>query len=353
VSGPIRRRVVIDDVARVAGVSRQTVSNVLNEHGRFTDVTRQRVLTAVADLGYQPHHAARSMRSHRTATLAHPVVASELLPHNLFAAQFLQALVAATGAAGYSLLTTPAGPTDPTGQFVAEGRVDGVILCDSGPEDPRVARLAANGTPFASFGRTGPGQPQCWVDVDSTGSVRAATDHVLLLGHRRIAFLGYAGSASGVWDDDRVRGFETAMTAAGVCPTGVERVEHDDASAAVDRLLGAEPRPSAIVCGSDVLAAAVYGAADAHGLRIGRDLAVTGFDGGGVLASLSPTLTTLRQPLDVIARHLVERVSLEVDGLGGGPGVLLTAPLVVGESTVPRGIPVPFLRADVLPGRRQ
>jgi len=97
----------------------------------------------------------------------------------------------------------------------------------------------------------------------------------------------------------------------------------------------------------------VYGAADAHGLRIGRDLAVTGFDGGGVLASLSPTLTTLRQPLDVIARHLVERVSLEVDGLGGGPGVLLTAPLVVGESTVPRGIPVPFLRADVLPGRRQ
>lgn len=352
-SGPLRRRVVIDDVAREAGVSRQTVSNVLNERGRFTDATRQRVLTTAADLGYQPHHAARSMRSHRTATLAHPVVASELLPHNLFAAQFLQALVAATGAAGYSLLTMPAGPTDPALQVVAEGRVDGVVLCDSGPGDPRVARLAADGTPFASFGRTAHDQPQCWVDVDSAGSVRAATEHLLLLGHRCIAFLGYAGSASGVWDDDRLRGFQTAMAGAGLCPTGTERVEHEGAHAAVDRLLGADPRPTAIVCGSDVLAAAVYGVAAAHGLRVGGDLAVTGFDGGGVLASLSPTLTTLRQPLAVIARHLVERVLLEVDGLGGGPGLLLTAPLVVGESTVPLD-PVSRCAFDDVPaGRRR
>ena len=219
--------------------------------------------------------------------------------------------------------------------MVAEGRVDGVILCDSGPDDPRVVRLAADGTPFASFGRTAPDQPQCWVDVDSAGSVGAATEHLLAMGHRRIAFLGYAGSASGVWDDDRVSGFGAAMTRAGLCPTGVERVEHEGAGAAVDRLLSASPGPTAVVCGSDVLAAAVYGVAPAHGLRIGRDLAVTGFDGGGVLASLSPTLTTLRQPLAVIARHLVERVLLEVDGLGGGPGLLLTAPLVVGESTVP------------------
>lgn len=334
-SGTARRRIVIDDVARGAGVSRQTVSNVLNERGRFTDATRQRVLTTAADLGYQPHHAAQSMRSHRTATLAHPVVASELLPHNLFAAQFLQALVAATGAAGYSLLTMPAGPSDTAAQVVAQGRVDGVILCDSSPGDPRVARLAADGTPFASFGRTAPDEPQCWVDVDSAGSVQAATDHLLLLGHRRIAFLGYAGSASGVWDDDRLRGFRTAMAGAGLCPTGTERVEHEGAHAAADRLLGADPRPTAVVCGSDVLAVAVYGVAAAHGLRIGSDLAVTGFDGGGVLASLSPTLTTLRQPLAGIARHLVERVLLEVDGLGGGPGLLLTAPLVVGESTAP------------------
>lgn len=333
----VRRRVVIDDVARRAGVSRQTVSNVLNERGRFTGPTRDRVLATVAELGYRPHHAARSMRSRRTATLVHPVVESELLPHNLFAAQFLQALVGATGAAGYSLLTTPAGPDDRVGDIVAEGRVDGVILCDSHPGDPRVARLVADGTPFASFGRTSPDQPQCWVDVDSSGSVRTATEHLLLLGHRRMAFLGYRGRASGVWDDDREAGFRAAMSAAHLTPVAVERVEHREADAAARRLVAGDPRPTGIVCGSDVLAAVVYRAAAARGLAIGSDLAVTGFDGGAGSGHVVPTLTTLRQPLAEIVRELVDRVLREVDGVGGQPGLVVSAPLVVGESTVPLG----------------
>ncbi len=333
------RRVVIDDVAREAGVSRQTVSNVLNARGRFTEVTRQRVLRSVAELGYRPSHAARLLRSGRTATLAHPVLESELLARNLIAAQFLQALVGAAGAVGYSLLATPAGPPDTVEQFVAEGRVDGVILSDTAPDDPRVRRLVTAGTPFASFGRTGPGEPQCWVDVDSTASVRAATEHLLALGHRRVGFLGYSGSASGVWDDDRERGFTEAMTAAGLTPVGVERIGHAEEAAAVDRLLSRPDRATAIVCGSDVLAATVYAVAGPLGLRIGADVSVTGFDGGMWIAGLRPSLTTLRMPLAGIARELVDRVLREMDGSDGSPGLLVGAPLVVGESTVP-------LRAD-------
>ena len=333
-NGARTRRVVIDDVARHAGVSRQTVSNVVNGHGRFTESTRDRVLRSVAELGYRPSHAARLMRSGRTATLAHPVVESELVPHNLIAAQFLQALVGAAGAAGYSLLTTPAEPPETVEQFVAEGRVDGVILSDCSPGDSRVARLVAGGVPFATFGRTGPEDPQCWVDVDSVGSVRTATEHVLMLGHRRVAFLGYTGPASGVWDDDRQRGFSQAMRAADMRPMGIERVAHPGASAAADRLLSGPDRATAIVCGSDVLAAAVYAVAAAHGLQVGADLAVTGFDGGAGTTNLTPTLTTMRQPIAGIAREVVERVRREVDGTGGGPGLLLIAPLVVGESTV-------------------
>lgn len=333
-TGQSRRRVVIDDVARLAGVSRQTVSNVLNAQGRFNEGTRQRVVDAVEQLGYRPHHAARSMRSRRTSTLAHPVVESELLPHNLFAAQFLQALVGAAGAEGFSLLATPAGP-DTVEQLVAEGRVDGVLLSDSEPGDPRVARLVAGGTPFASFGRTAPDDPQCWVDVDSRGSVRTATEHLLELGHRRIAFLGYDGRVSGIWDRDRLEGFTDALGSRGLRPVAVERVRHEGAPAAADRLLGRPDRPTAVVCGSDVLAGILYSVATEHGVRVGHDLAVTGFDGGAALSTLHPTLTTLRQPVGEIARALVERVVAEISGRSGGPGLLLTAGLVVGESTAP------------------
>lgn len=333
--GHRNRRVVIDDVATHAGVSRQTVSNVLNDRGRFTASTRDRVVRSVAELGYRPSHAARLLRSGRTATLAHPVVESELLARNLIAAQFLQLLVGAAGAAGYSLLATPAGPPDTVEQFVAEGRVDGVVLSDVTAGDARVGRLIAAGTPFAAFGRTGPGDPQCWVDVDNTGSVRCATDHVVALGHRRVGFLGYAGSSSGLWDDDRERGFREGLASAGLVPVGVERVEHAGAPAAADRLLSGPDRATAVVCGSDLLAATVYTVASAHGLRVGGDVGVTGFDGGAGITNLSPSLTTLRMPLAAIVRELVERVLREMDGPDAGPGLLLAAPLVVGESTVP------------------
>ncbi len=330
-----RRRVGIDDVARLAGVSRQTVSNVLNDRGRFTGVTRERVLRTVADLGYRPHHAARSMRSRRTHTLAHPVIDTELLPYNLFGAQFLQALVSAVAEAGYSLLTLPSCPSGGVEDLVAEGRVDGVVLADIAPGDQRVARLIAGRTPFAAFGRTGADEPQCWVDVDSFGSVAAATDHVVRLGHRRIAYLGYGGPRSGVWDTDRERGFLHALAAAGIPAVDVIRVEHRAAPTVVGRLLGTGQRPTAIVCGSDVLAMIVYHAAAARGLRIGRDLAVTGFDGGSATTALTPTLTTLRQPTTAIARELVRRVLGQVEGNPVGPGLLLPAALVVGESTDP------------------
>lgn len=336
-TAPDRRRVGIDDVARRAGVSRQTVSNVLNTQGRFTQTTRVRVEAVVAELGYRPNHAARAMRLRRTATLAHPVADSELLPHNFFGAQFLQALVGAAAAAGQTLLATGSRP-DMLEEVLAEGRVDGFVLADSEPGDARVNRLLELSAPFAAFGRTSPDQPQSWVDVDSRSSVRAATEHLLGLGHRHLAFLGYGGWPSGVWDVDRAGGFQDALVAAGLEPTGIERVEHEAAPAAADRLLSGHVRPTAIVCSSDILAAVVYSVGEAHGLRIGVDLAVTGFDGGAELSRLRPTLTTVRPPLADIAASLVERVLAEAAGPTGRPGLLITAPLIVGESSAPLAV---------------
>ena len=330
-----RPRVGIDDVARSAGVSRQTVSNVLNDRGRVGVVTRARVLSSVGELGYRPHGAARSLRSRRTRTLAHPAPASELRPGNVIMAQFLQALVAAAGEAGYQVLSVPVAPEDTVALagLVASGVADAFVLADVDPRDPRVRLLAARGVPFAAFGRTGPGQPQNWVDLDNTAGMALVVGHLLSHGHTRVAYLGYDGP--GYWDDEREDGFRAAMAEGGVRVRDalVSRTRDETAHAVIRTLLSRRPAPTAVVTGSDALAASVYSVAATRGLRIGRDLAVTGFDGSALHRTLVPSLTTAAIPLREVATALVARARREIDGPSGDPGTVIEVGLLVGGST--------------------
>src|SRR5580658_3951286 len=185
-------QVTIQDVARAAGVGRQTVSNVLNGTGRVGQAARARVLEAVAALGYHPHHGARSLRSRRTGQFAYVLPRALLLPSNYIMQQFLQALAAASGRQRYNLVVVvPDG--DPRGEMrrlIASRSVDAFLLSDLRPDDSRVALLAEAGTPFACFGRTGPGLPQHWVDIDNHAAIVTAVEHLLGKGFTRIAFVG-------------------------------------------------------------------------------------------------------------------------------------------------------------------
>jgi DNA-binding LacI/PurR family transcriptional regulator len=330
-------------VARAAGVGRQTVSNVLNGSGRMGPAAKARVLEAVAALGYQPHHGARSLRSRRTRQIAYVQPRVQLFPGNHITQQFLQALAAATGHRNYSMVVVvPDGdPRDEMRRLIASRSVDAFLLSELQPDDPRVVLLAEAGMPFACFGRTGPALPQHWVDIDNHAAIVAAVDHVLARGYTRVAFAGYRSASC--WDSERAAGFRAGLARHGIPADEADVLLVDEASARRrirSLLTGAHrgarrgERPDAVITGSDRLAAVIYGVAADLRLRIGRDVGVTGFDGTMAAGLLHPRLTSVTIPVDEIARRVVARTLWQVEhGPDQSPGEVVEAALRVGEST--------------------
>jgi DNA-binding LacI/PurR family transcriptional regulator len=338
-------QVTIQDVARAAGVGRQTVSNVLNGNGRVGEATKVRVLEAVAALGYHPHHGARSLRSRRTWQLAYVMPRIQLLPGNYIMQQYLQALAAASARRSHSVVVVvPDGdPRDEMRRLIASRTVDAFLLSELQPDDPRVVLLAEAGMPFAGFGHVGPGLPQHWVDIDNHAAIVEAVEHVLARGFGRVAFVGY-GSGNH-WDHERVTGFRAGLARHGGEEADVLLVDEASARRKIRSLLtgaprggrhGARPRvrPDAIVTGSDRLAAMIYGVAAELRLRVGRDLGVTGFDGSVAAGLLHPRLTSVTIPVEDIARRVIARALRQIDhGPDDSPGEVVSATLRLGEST--------------------
>jgi DNA-binding LacI/PurR family transcriptional regulator len=326
-------------VAQAARVSRQTVSNVLNGSGRVGEAAKARVRDAVAALGYQPHHGARSLRSRRTRQIAYVMPRVQLLPDNYIMQQFLQALAAASARQSYSMViaVTDGDPCEEIRRLMASRSVDAFLLSELQPADPRVVTLAEAGMPFACFGRTGPSLPQHWVDIDNREATAMAVEHVLSRGFDRISFLGYRSGNH--WDAERVAGFKAGLTRSGMAAEDADVLLVNDAGArrkVRSLLTPAHPaaRPDAIVTSSDRLAAVIYGVAAELRLRIGQDLAVTGFDGSVAAGLMHPQLTSVAIPVDDIAQRVVARALRQIDdGPDQRPGEVVPATLRLGEST--------------------
>ncbi|MFF3784440.1 LacI family DNA-binding transcriptional regulator [Streptomyces sp. NPDC001933] len=336
------RQVTIEDVAHAAGVSRQTVSNALNAPHRLRATTLARVTAAIDELGYQPDQSARSLRTGTRKIIGYPAPADNPADPNPLMGGFLQALVTAADAVGHRILVFRSDPQQGTGAvarsfngLIAARQVDGFVLSDVVHDDPRVDVLTEAGFPFAAFGRTAPGRPQNWVDIDSTAATAALVGLLLDQGHRRICYLNSAASLP--WLADRRAGF---LQAAATAPDGAFEVgvPGDDPAAlshAVQRLLTGPDRPTALVCASDWLALTAYQAVRAAGLTVGDDVAVTGFNDIPLCTLLQPALTSARLPLAAIARALVDRLIAAVEDPAAAPtsGLLLPAEPVVRDST--------------------
>lgn len=300
------------DVARRAGVSRATVSNVLtNRTGGSVPIsadTRRRVLAAVDELGYQPHGAASSLRSGRSGVLG------ILIPDasNPLFWSVVRGVEMVTRDHAYQLALTIADP-EAEGErrslrALAQQRLDGLILFLTYPG--RVAAeletLRLSGAAIVTFGRALPGKDALMVDY--TSGATALTEHLLQLGHRRIGFIhGVARPALG---SDRLFAYRRVLRAAGI-PYDRDLIVHcgpslADGAQAAGRLLALSPRPTAIVGVNDLMAISVLQAASERGLRVPDQLSVGGFDDIALAAHVTPPLTTVHAGGDDVGRRAAE-----------------------------------------------
>ncbi len=336
------KRVSIKDVAVRAGVSYQTVSKVLNGELKVSPATEARIAASVQELGYRPHHSARTLRTQRSQMIGYSWSSSETEQLNHIVHMFLTGVVSEAEAAGLHVLPFPYQDGDDlvTGyrDLIDSGRVDGFVLSSVMYDDPRVLFLLERGFPFVAFGRSGPNDEFPYVDVDGAAGLRLATEHLLVHGHTRIGVLAWAASTR--VGDDRLSGYLQALTAAGlpVDPDLIARGESDFESGYGPTeawlRLPLDRRPTAVVAMSDLTAIGAVGAAQAAGLTVGRDFAVAGFDDVPLAQYLQPALTSVRQPIRH-AGHLC--VDLLVALLAGLPvaerHILLQPELIIRAST--------------------
>ncbi|MBK9749228.1 MAG: LacI family DNA-binding transcriptional regulator [Chloroflexi bacterium] len=301
----------IKDVAKEAGVSIATVSYVLNDKSdSVSEDTRRRVWSAVRKTGYRPNVTARNLRSNQTLLIGyawHEVPADMVNP---VLEHFTYSLARAAESAGYHILTFTFPVTDPIpvyDELIRTGRVDAFVVGSTTYDDPRVKFLMDKSFPFVSFGRANPEWDFNWVDVDGQRGVADAVDYLAGLGHRKIAAVVWEeGSLSG---DYRYAGYVDGLRRAGLelRPEYVVRGEHSDTTGceALDYWLTLPDPPTAIIASSDLMAIGVINEAERRGIRVGHDLSVVGFDDAPMTQYIRPALTTMQQPLAMIAQELI------------------------------------------------
>ncbi len=304
----------LDSVAAYAGVSRQTVSNVLHHPARVADATRDRVLAAIQETRYRPSLPARQLATRRAHAVAVRAERTQDGISGLVLDAFYHGLAEAGQDNGLRVLLYAQPADEPAevaliDELVATGAADAVVLTATSAVDARPAHLRDNGTTFCAFGRPWghEDEPHDWVDVDGAIGTGLAVRHLLDRGHRRIAYLGWPGDG----DDpstgtDRRRGWLETLRASGIAADTIEARSPNDATAAqsaVTALLGGAGAPDAIVCASDTLALGAHRAALAAA-GTGRPATVVGFDATPVAEALG--LVSVAQPIDQAAHVCID-----------------------------------------------
>jgi len=327
------------DVAERAGVSRQTVSNAVNNPDLLRTDTLARVQEAIEELGYSPNRAARNLRTRASHLIGMRINPAQEGTANATMDRFVHSLVETSGEAGYHVLLFAGSHLDPLDGYddlLRSTAVDAFVVTDTYLGNPQAAWLELRRAPFVAFGRPwdNPEATHPWVDVDGAAGADLATTHLLDRGHQRIAWIGWRKDSR--IGEDRRSGWSRALRSRDLPTTGLaSRVEDTVASGReASAVLLDEAQPSAFVCASDTLAMGVLHTLAERGLAPGRDIAVVGFDDSQVAQVVPPGLTSVRQPLEDVAVEIVKAL----EGLLGHPhrtseGVLLTPTLAVRGSS--------------------
>jgi DNA-binding LacI/PurR family transcriptional regulator len=349
-------RVTLQSIADRVGVSRMTVSNAFSRPDQLSEGLRERILAVADELGYLgPDPSARSLATGTTGTIG--VLWAKELRYSLadeVSARFLGAVADELAPGGLALTLIPAvadGPVIPARDVAMDGAI--AFSCD--PLLPALDWLQRRDLPLVYVDMV-PGPGEVSITIDDRGGARAAAQHLVDTGRRRVALLtsGYGpapGIATGPLPADAARhhviaerqaGWLDALDAAGIAPLIVNQPNtYGDARRAARVLLAARPRPDAVLCLTDVLAQAVLAEASDAGVAVPEDLAVVGFDDHPLALRTRPTLTTVHQDVDgkgrAAARALLRLVAGRADATLSRPrSRRLPVRLEVRESTTGR-----------------
>ena len=335
-------------MAALAGVSRTTVSFVLN--GRDVQIsapTRERVLQAARQLGYQPHAGARQLAAGRSHTVGLVLRQSaEQVAGDALLSETLRGLMTAARTGGFRVIVEATEPNaDPYGDLLRSGRTDGLVISGPRRDDPELVDMAAAGFPLVLQGSV-PGVSLPSVDVDNVAGARTAVEHLVALGHRRIACITNAPLAY-TSAQERLEGYRSALADAGIDgdPVWVQEGAFDAPSGhrAMTALLD-RTDVSAVFVASDVVAFGAIGALRAARRRVPGEMSVVGFDDIPLAAFFDPPLTTVRIPAYELGHAVGIALLDRISHASVAARTLLPTELVVRASTGPPRPPPPTRR---------
>lgn len=300
----------LEEIAKLARVSRSTISRVINNDPNVSETTRQRVLEVIRQVNFQPNRAARSLAGGRSRMLGLviPMGVARLFTDPYFPL-LIQGVTSACNARDYTVMLWLAEPEYERrmiSQIVNNGLIDGIIVSSMLVDDPMVKTLSQSGLPFILIGRHPTDQCVCYVDVDNQSSARDAVAFLHRSGRRRIATI--TGPQNMMVGIDRLEGYQQALRERGILPDSALIVDGDFTEEggyeAARRLI--PHKPDAIFAASDQMAVGALRALAQAGLRVPEDVALMGFDDMPFAARTSPPLTTMRQPIHRLGSTAVE-----------------------------------------------
>ncbi|HUA82006.1 MAG TPA: LacI family DNA-binding transcriptional regulator [Dyella sp.] len=331
-------RVTISDVARIVGTSKKTISRVLNNDPNVSDSMRQRVQSAVASLNYRPLTSARSLATKRSFMIG--LLYDNRSPSYIMEVQ--AGVLEACEAQHYSMMVQPLVSTaadfvERVEDILSRHQPDGLILTPPITDHPQLLDcLRQNGLPFASIA---PRQSDDCIGVilREREAAAAMVDHLVSLGHRRIAhILGDPEHGAGIW---RLAGYRDGLERAGLKEDPAYMVQgrfsFESGVEAMRQLLALPNRPTAIFAADDDMAVGAIWAAAEAGVSIPREISICGFDDTTIATQVWPPLTTVHQPVREMGRRATQELLLRVLNKGEARMVEVDYNMCIRASTAP------------------
>ena len=327
----------IADIARLAGVSKSTVSRALNDSPLIGEETKAKIRSLAREHNFQINVPARrlSMRQSRTIAFVTHAYHKDFSVADLFGLEIMGGISSGLASHEYDLLVIHVDPNDTkwAHQYFDTGRVDGFILMTSTRKQTHVKALLELGAPFIIWGVPQPKQKYCSVTGDNLTGGRLAAEHLIGLGRRRIGFLG--GPSYEIEVQHRLAGYEEALKDAGM-DINQHLIEYGDFSntsgaEAMKRLLEKVPEIDAVFVNSDLMAIAAIDMIRLQGRGVPQDIAVIGYDDLSIAEHSNPPLTTIRQNIPLAGKLLAQNL-IEYLQTGMVTNVSIPVELIVRKS---------------------